>query len=572
MTELFAAILLLAAPGLPLALACGLAFARLRGACLALAPWAPLPALGVALTGWPAGPVDLTWLMIGAELGLSATTRILLLFTAGLWLAAGLYAGAYHRQDAKRLRLFAFHLVTMAGNLGLLVAMDAATFYLFFILMSFSAYGLVVHDGTGEARRAGTVYLVLVVIGEVLLLPGLWLAAAHAQTLALPDIAASVGALGWPVVALIATGFAVKAGAVPLHVWLPLAHPVAPTPASAVLSGAMIKAGLAGWLLFLPIGLNGFPGFSGLFIVGGLVAAFYGAAIGVTQARPKTVLAYSSISQMGLIMTGIGIALAGSGAAPAAVLAVTAYALHHALAKGTLFLGVGMVERAAGERQRRAALLTLLLPALALAGAPLTSGVVAKTALKEAAYGLDPGWQGTLDALLPLAAVGTTLLMARFLWLMRRAEAKEAVPGLWTPWLALLAAAAFVSWLPLAVGTDILAAAMGPAAVWAGLWPLALGIALACLAARVITAAPAIPEGDILASFASLGDRLAEARPTGTGQRFAALDPRPGWLVRERRLADGLARAEAVLARWPVVMGLALAAILAMAALTVRVW
>jgi hypothetical protein len=94
-----------------------------------------------------------------------------------------------------------------------------------------------------------------------------------------------------------------------LHVWLPLAHTVAPTPASAVLSGSMIKAGLLGWIRFLPPGGGGDPAWGAVFIAAGITAAFYGVAIGLGQKHPKTVLAYSSISQMGLITVAFGIGL-----------------------------------------------------------------------------------------------------------------------------------------------------------------------------------------------------------------------------------------------------------------------
>src|SRR5690606_7309656 len=109
------------------------------------------------------------------------------------------------------------------------------------------------------------------------------------------------------IVGLVLAGFGIKAGALPLHVWLPLAHPAAPTPASAVLSGAMIKAGLLGWLRFLPLGLVALPGWAALLMVLGVVAVFFGAAAGAVQQDAKAVLAYSSISQMGLMIIGLAI-------------------------------------------------------------------------------------------------------------------------------------------------------------------------------------------------------------------------------------------------------------------------
>ncbi|NJN47745.1 MAG: hypothetical protein HC808_16135, partial [Candidatus Competibacteraceae bacterium] len=163
-----------------------------------------------------------------------------------------------------------------AGNLGLVLAFDAVSFYLFFALMSFAAYGLIVHDGSAEARRAGRVYLTMAVIGEACLLSALLLIGSQAGNVDLrawgPQLA-DAPTREW-IIALILAGFAIKMGAVPLHIWLPLAHPCAPTPASAVLSGIIIKAGLVGWLRFLPIGDLAMPDWGTLCLAVGMGISF----------------------------------------------------------------------------------------------------------------------------------------------------------------------------------------------------------------------------------------------------------------------------------------------------------
>lgn len=561
MTVLAPATLLLVLAA-PLALAALLAFRATRPAALVLAPWAALPAFLVALAGWPMESLVLDWLLLGAAFGLDEMRRIFLLLTAAVWLAAGLAAVAYHRDDPKRARLFAFHLVTLAGNLGLVLARDAPSFYLFFITMSFAAFGLIVHTGTPEARRAGVVYLVLVIVGETLLLPGLWMAVGGAASLSLADVAANVADQGGLAMLLLAAGLGVKVGVLPLHVWLPLAHPVAPTPASAVLSGAMIKAGVLGWIAFLPLGVGGHPGYAMLFIVAGVSAAFYGAAIGVVQRKAKTVLAYSSISQMGFMTAAIGIGLSRPEAWPAAAVAVAFYALHHALAKGALFLGVAVVENAASRRARRGALVLLLLPGLALAGAPLTSGLIAKTMLKDAAGLLPAGWYGALDPLLTLAAAGTTVLIARFLYLLARAESHAGIPGLWPSWIGLVAASAVLGVAPFLAGIPVAAAAVGIAGWWSGLWPLALGVAATAgvlwimrqrtAHGRPPLTAPSIREGDILWPLVRAGDALRRALPLpfgGVADRVHALAARRHRL--RAAAAAWVARGEHALARWP---------------------
>jgi formate hydrogenlyase subunit 3/multisubunit Na+/H+ antiporter MnhD subunit len=479
---------LLVAVVLPILLALPVALRTpLRGPALALAPWAALPALALAL--WPdiAEPAAIPWLLLGTRLGLDLTGEVFLLFTALLWTIAGVYARAYLAHDRARHRFFAFHLLTMSGNLGLIVAHDVVTFYVAFALMTFAAYPLVVHQRDETALRAGRVYLAMAIIGETMLLLGLLLAVSGAASLEVRAVAAAVALSPWRdlIMVLLLAGFGVKAGALPLHVWLPLAHPVAPTPASAVLSGSMIKAGLLGWLRFLPLGEVALPGWAALLIGLGLAAAFFGVLIGVTQTDPKTALAYSSISQMGIINVAIGIGLANPAGWPSALAACLTYVVHHGLAKGALFLGVGVAIAAAGSRLAwRLTLAALGFTGLAVAGAPLTSGMVAKNYLKDVAPLSPAVWPELLDWLLPLTAVGTTLLMGRFLLLVARRSAPDShhplTTGLWLPWTVLLAAVAGVVWvLPRYYELEIDPPLFPyPGALWVSIWPVVAGALL----------------------------------------------------------------------------------------------
>jgi len=446
--------ILLGVPLLPLLLVGALAAARLRRLALSIAPFAALPGLVLALLPGSETAVAIPWLLIGTHLGVDDTGRIFLLLTALLWLAAGLYAGGYSKNSPQRARFWIFFLLCMSGNLGLTLALDMISFYLFFTLMSFAAYGLIIHDNTPFALRAGKIYLWLVIIGEVLLFVALLPAARMTDSLLMSDVTKALANADATslILGLLIVALGIKIGIVPLHFWLPLAHPAAPIPASAVLSGAMIKAGLLGLLRLFPLGSTNLPGWSATLISLGLLMAFFGVVMGLLQNQPKTLLAYSSISQIGFPLMAIGLGLAAPQQWPLLAPVVGFYALHHGLAKGALFLGVGLTGHLnTPTLMRYVTLAGLLLPALALSGAPFTSGARAKAALKpflELSPLLD---ESLLTILLGGAAVGTTLLLGRLLFLLwQQAGDSETAgtTGMWGGWSLLLLMVALVGIYP----------------------------------------------------------------------------------------------------------------------------
>lgn len=503
------ALLLSLAALLPLLLIPALAAGRGRGGALVLAPWSALPALALALFV-PAG-TTLAWpaLLFGVRLGLDDIGRAFLLFSAPLWLLAGIYARAYLAQDARLARFMMFHLATMSGSLGAIIAQDVVSFYFFFALMTFAAYGMVIHTGTPQARRAARVYLVLAVIGEALLFAGLLLAvaaASHELDLSAVRRALATAANRDTIAGLVLAGFGVKAGVLFLHVWLPLAHPVAPTPASAILSGVLIKAGLLGWIRFLPVGEAALPNWGEACMALGLAGAFYAATIGVLQREPKTLLAYSSVSQMGLMTALFGIGLAVPTAWPLTLPALLVFALHHGFAKAALFLGVGL--SGAAGRVRTLVLLLLALPALALAGAPFTSGAAAKFLFLESARYAPGRWAETIAVALPLSSVATATLMSRFLFLIARARPVRVPAALWSSWLAaLLLAVVIIWWLLPPEAQPAGAYALSLKGAWEALWPVGAGLALLLATHRGLRT-HAVPAGDVLAWARSTALRL----------------------------------------------------------------
>lgn len=479
-----------------------------------LAPLGVMPAAILALLGPDAARLEVPWLLFGAVLELDELGAPLLLMASLLY---GVALLAIPRSGTERApALSALLLLCFAGNAGVFVAGDAVSFYFFFTLMSFVGYALVIHSRAASARRAGRVYLVFTVLGEGAILAALMLIVdAGGSLLADAPAAVADSPARDVIILLLLVGFGVKAGTVPLHVWLPLAHPAAPTPASAVLSGSMVTAGLLGWLRFLPLGEIASPGWGTAFIVVALLGAFLAIPAGVLQADTKVILAYSSISQLGFMAALVGAALLDPALAPACIAAAVLYAVHHGIAKGALFLGIPLWGAYRRTWLRVAVLAGLAVAALAIAGAPLTSGYLAKYAGKTAVGATVFGDIGgvvaiELAVILPFVGAGSTVLLARAGWVLLRSRSEStASPALLPAWLALVVAgAALVATLAPTLSVEV-PAVVSAAIWWDQLWPLLLGVALAALAlalaARDIgpswAAHPdgtAVPPGDVV--------------------------------------------------------------------------
>jgi formate hydrogenlyase subunit 3/multisubunit Na+/H+ antiporter MnhD subunit len=290
-------------------------------------------------------------------------------------------------------------------------------------------------------------------------------------------------------------------GLIPLHVWLPVAHPAAPAPGSAVLSGAIIKAGVIGLIRFLPF--DGAPVADGALLAAlGFATAYWGVAMGLTQRNPKTILAYSSVSQMGVVAATLGMGLL-LGLAETPVHAAF-YALHHMLAKGALFLGVGLA-LASGPAGRLLVLPLALLLALSFGGLPPTGGALAKAAVKP-----ELG-DGLAAAAGMLSAFGSTALMLHFVHRLRGAmlAAPQATLhwGLGGPWLVLALAALALPWALYDTVTG-----KAPEVIWSisNIAPVLAGAVFALFWNRIFPRVPEVPAGDVLV-FAERGSPWRDA-------------------------------------------------------------
>lgn len=269
---------------------------------------------------------------------------VLAIVASSVWFLATLYSINYMSHETNRNRYYFFWFITLGATLGILLAQNFFTLFIFFEILGVFAYPLIVHSKTDEAKKAGTKYLYMTLVGGLALLSGILLLNQYSGStnifMSMENIKASDNIRILIAVLLIA-GFGVKAGMIPLHVWLPDAHPVAPSPASALLSGVMIKTGAYGILrtvyftftpeLFLRLGLSKW------LLALALGTMIVGSAAALKQKEIKRLLAYSSVAQMGYILTGIALLSRLS------VLGSILHIINHALMKSALFLCAGAI-------------------------------------------------------------------------------------------------------------------------------------------------------------------------------------------------------------------------------------
>ncbi len=356
---------------------------------------------------------------------------VFLLVAGGVGALAALYGIGYAHGPAASRTGWAAFAVFLLGMQLVPAAADVVTFLLAWELMALASTVLLLadHARRSEVRSAALWYAVMTHLSFVLLLAGFALLAAHAGATSFAAISAS-GASGMTAdlaFLLLAGGFVTKAGLVPVHVWLPRAHPEAPSHVSAAMSAAMVKLGVFGVLLatlhLLPHG----PSWWGLLLLGlGAVSALYGILQASVASDLKRLLAYSTTENVGLMLTALGVALlladAGQqGVADVALTSVLLLVLSHAAFKTVLFLGAGSVLHATGERNLdRLGGLAGAMPvtaaafgvaALGAAALPVTSGFVAEWALLQSlVHGSGEG--STLLALILPITVGVVALTA----------------------------------------------------------------------------------------------------------------------------------------------------------------
>ena len=382
-------------------------------------------------------PIGLPELPI--HLRLDALSAFFMVLLGSAAFGVTVYASGYFKgMAAGALALLAlwYHLF-LAGMVMVLLADDAYAFMVAWEVMALSSYFLVTTDHkVPEIRRAGFLYLLIAHVGAISLLLtfGVLQGGQGDYTFDTMRFAQLTPFWASAVYLLALFGFGAKAGLVPLHVWLPEAHPAAPSPVSALMSGVMLKTAIYGLLRVTFDLLNIQIAWWGtLALALGLITALYGVIFAAVQSDMKRLLAWSSIENIGVILAAFGLTLIfytdGKGALAALTLTALLYhAINHAFFKGLLFVGTGSVLHSTGVRHMGylgglmrfmpwTAWLTLI-GALAIAGLPPLNGFVSEWLLLQA-FLLTPGLsQPYLNMVIPVAAATVALAAALSAYVM----------------------------------------------------------------------------------------------------------------------------------------------------------
>lgn len=329
------------------------------------------------------------------------------LIASFMWMLSTIFSKEYFVHYRNRNRYYLFTLMTLGATMGVFLSADLYTTFIFFEMMSFTSYVWVAHDEKADSLRAAETYLAVAVIGGLVMLMGIFLLYHMADTLSMnelyevcTDIMGGVGAeyemqrrMLYIAGICMLFGFGAKAGAFPLHIWLPKAHPAAPAPASALLSGILTKAGIFGILV---ISCNMFlhdAKWGTWILLIGVITMSLGAVLALFSINLKRTLACSSVSQIGFILVGIGMQGLLGDENSLAVRGSLLHMVNHSLFKLVLFMAAGVVymnihklnlnEIRGFGRKKPLLHFIFLMGALGIGGFPLWSGYASKTLIHE---------------------------------------------------------------------------------------------------------------------------------------------------------------------------------------------
>lgn len=320
-----------------------------------------------------------------------------------VWAVAGCYSFEYMAHERYLIRYYAFYLMTLGVLMGLSFAGSVITFYMFYESMTLLSVPLVMHTKKREAVAGGIKYLIYSVVGASLALLGVFLIAPYARDFSFAqggalDAAKAAGhesVILWGSL-LMLLGFGAKAGMFPLHGWLPTAHPAAPSPASAVLSGVITKAGVLGILrvIYQFVGTDLLRGswVQVMLMSLSLFTVLMGSMLAFQEQLLKKRLAWSTVSQVSYVVFGL------SAMHPVALFGALLHVVAHSLIKDTLFMGAGAIICKTGKtrvdelrgigKQMPVTMWCFTIASLGLIGIPPCLGFVSKWYLAEGALGM----------------------------------------------------------------------------------------------------------------------------------------------------------------------------------------
>lgn len=353
--------------------------------------------------------------------------KFFLVIVTIVWILAGCFSFTYMKHEKKENRYFGFYLITFGVLIGLGCAGNLITMYAFYEFMTLASFPLVIHNQSREAIMAGLKYLLYSFFGAYMALFGVFFLCRYTDTLTFTpggtlnmELAAGHESLLLVTACLMIVGFGVKAGMFPLHAWLPTAHPVAPAPASAALSGIIVKAGVLAIVrtIFYMFGADFIRGtwVQYLFMTLALITVFMGSMLAFREKVLKKRLAYSTVSQLSYILFGIALLN------PVGLTGSMIHMAAHAFIKCALFLCAGAIIFQTGittvdglkgiGKKMPVTIWCFTIVSLGLIGIPPTGGFISKWYLATGA--LDSGIGGFQYAG-PIILLVSALLTAGYL-------------------------------------------------------------------------------------------------------------------------------------------------------------
>lgn len=318
---------------------------------------------------------------------------------AFMWAGATLLSGEYFKHHENTNRFYLFLLWTLGATMAVFLSADLYTTFIFFEIMSFTSYVWVAQEENGPSLSAAGTYLAVAVIGGLIMLMGVMTLSHELGTVMISELLTATAAYEGNKIWIYAArfcmffGFAAKAGAFPLHIWLPKAHPVAPAPASALLSGILTKTGMYG-ILIVSCNLYLYDvSWSNFVLAIGVLTMFGGAMLAVFSIDLKRTLACSSMSQIGFILVGTGMMGLLGEHGQLAVHGTFLHMMNHSMIKLVLFLAAGVIymnthaldlNKIRGFGRKKPLLkVAFLIGALAIGGIPGFGGYISKTLIHE---------------------------------------------------------------------------------------------------------------------------------------------------------------------------------------------